>query len=135
MTSVKMKSCCVSYDCIQCCLETEMPLSNEDVERIKGLVSHDFFVNIDGWLRLKNSEGRCVFNDGKRCLIYENRPEGCSLYPITFDDEKKCAVLDEDCPHRNSFKISEAELKLVSSLVAKLKKERMQRMKLGRAEN
>jgi len=107
-----------------------MPLSNGDIERIKGLgFDYDsFVVNINGWLQLKNNDGRCVFNDGKQCLIYNNRPEGCKLYPITYDEDKNCAVLDEDCPHRNSFKISEVELELVSFLVTKLKKERIQRM-------
>jgi len=118
------------HKCVLCCLKTEMPLSNEDIERIKGLgFDYDFFVvNVDNWLQLKNNDGRCVFNDGKRCLIYNNRPEGCKLYPITYDEDKNCAVLDEDCLHRNNFKISEVELKLVSSLVTKLKNERIQRM-------
>jgi len=125
-----MKSCCMRYKCIQCCLETEMSLSNGDVERIKGLgFDHDsFVVSKDGWLQLKNNDGRCVFNDGKQCLIYENRPEGCKLYPITCDEDKNCAVLDKDCPHRNNFKISKVELELVSFLVTKLKNERVQRM-------
>jgi Fe-S-cluster containining protein len=107
-----------------------MPLSNADIERIKGLGFDfdSFVINIDGWLRLKNNDGRCVFNDGKHCLIYENRPEGCKLYPITYNEDENCAVLDEDCPHRNSFKISEVELEMISSLVTKLKNERMQRM-------
>ena len=107
-----------------------MPLSNGDVEQIKGLgLDYDsFVVSRDGWLQLKNYDGRCVFNDGKQCMIYENRPEGCKLYPITYDEDENCAVLDEDCPHRNSFKISEVELELVSFLVAKLKNERIQRM-------
>ena len=125
-----MKSCCMRYKCIQCCLETEMPLSNGDIEQIKGLgFDYDYFVvSRDGQLQLKNYGGRCVFNDGKQCLIYENRPEGCKLYPIVYDEDKNCAVLDEDCPHRNSFKISEVELGLVSFLVTKLKNERIQRM-------
>jgi Fe-S-cluster containining protein len=107
-----------------------MPLSNADIEQIKGLgFEYDFFVgNRDGWLQLKNNDGRCVFNDGKQCLIYENRPEGCKLYPITYNEDESCAVLDEDCPHRDSFKISKVELEMVSFLVTKLKNERMQRM-------
>ncbi|MFH0711031.1 MAG: YkgJ family cysteine cluster protein [Candidatus Aenigmatarchaeota archaeon] len=120
--------CCVQK-CVQCCLETEMPLSEEDVERIKSLgFDYDFFVvNADNWLQLKNIDGKCAFNDGKQCLIYENRPEGCRLYPITYDEDG--AVLDEDCPHKEEFKISKAEIKMVSSLVRKLKDERKQRMK------
>jgi len=106
-----------------------MPLSNEDIEKIKGLgFSCDYFVvNMDNWLQLKNNDGRCVFNDGRQCLIYENRPEGCRLYPITYDEDENCAVLDEDCPHRNSFKISKAKLKMASLLVEKLKSERIKR--------
>ena len=125
-----MKSCCMRYKCTQCCSETEMSLSNEDIEQIKGLGFDfdSFVVNRDDWLQLKNYDGRCVFNDGKQCLIYENRPEGCKLYPITYDEDENCAVLDEDCPHRNSFKISKVELEMVSFLVTKLKNERIQRM-------
>jgi hypothetical protein len=125
-----MKSCCMHHKCIQCCLETEMPLSKEDIERIKRLgFDYDYFVvNRDSWLQLKNCDGRCVFNDGKQCLIYENRPEGCKLYPIIYDEDENCATLDEDCPHRDEFKISEVELEMVSFLVTKLKNERIQRM-------
>ncbi len=117
------------YKCIQCCLETEMPLLKKDIERIKKLgFNYDYFVvNRDGWLQLNNSNGRCVFNDGKQCLIYENRPEGCKLYPIIFDEDENCATLDKDCPHRDEFKISERDSMIVASLVAKLKDERRQR--------
>jgi len=115
--------------CIQCCLETEMPLLNEDIERIKGLgFDYDYFiVNIDDWLQLRNCDGRCVFNDGKQCSIYENRPEGCKLYPIIYDEDKNCVTLDEDCLHGDEFKISESDLGIVISLVTKLKDERRQR--------
>ena len=99
-------------------------------EQIKGLgFDYDYFVvNINDWLQLKNYDGKCVFNDGRQCLIYENRPEGGKLYPITYNEDENCAVLDEDCQHRNSFKISEVELEMVSFLVTKLKNERIQRM-------
>jgi Fe-S-cluster containining protein len=103
--------------------------SKEDIERIKGLgFDYDYFVvNRGSWLQLRNYDGRCVFNDGKRCLIYKNRPEGCRLYPIIYDEDKKCAALDEDCPHRDEFKISERDSRIEASLVTKLKDERRQR--------
>jgi hypothetical protein len=106
-----------------------MPLSNEDIERIKrlGFDYDSFVVNKDGWLQLKNNDGRCIFNDSKQCLIYENRPEGCKSYPIIYDEDKNCATLDEDCPHRDEFEISEMNSMIVASLVTKLKDERRQR--------
>ena len=124
-----MKNCCIRYKCIECCLETEMPLLKEDIERIKGLgFDYDYFVvNRDSWLRLKNRDGRCVFIDGNQCMIYENRPEGCKSYPILYDEDKNCATLDEDCPHRDEFKISESDLRIVTSLVIKLRDERKRR--------
>jgi len=124
-----MKNCCILHKCIKCCLETEMPLLKEDIERIKGLgFDYDYFVvNRDGWLQLKNYDGRCVFNDGKQCLIYENIPKGCKLYPIIYDEDKNCTALDENCPHRDEFKISEIDLGIITSLIAKLKDERRRR--------
>lgn len=107
-----------------------MPLLTEDIEQIKRLgLTYDYFaINRDNWLQLKNYDGRCIFNDGKQCLIYENRPEGCKIYPIIYDEDKNCVTLDEDCPHRVEFKISEIDLRMVISLVTKLKDERRQRI-------
>jgi len=124
-----MKNCCIHHKCIECCLETEMSLLKEDIERIKGLgFDYDYFVvDRDSWLQLKNRDGRCVFNDGNQCLIYENMPEGCKSYPIIYDEDKNCATLDEDCPHRDEFKISESNLRIVTSLAIKLRDQRKRR--------
>ena len=126
-----MKRCCMDYECIQCCLETEMSLSNEDIEQIKGLgfATKFFITKRDGWLQLKNYNGRCAFYNGVGCSIYENRPEGCKLYPIIYDKDKNCAVLDEDCSHREKFEISKTAIQQVSDLVSKLECESAQRKK------
>jgi Fe-S-cluster containining protein len=100
-----------------------MPLSKEDIEHIKrsGFDYSYFVVNRDGWLQLKNYDGRCVLNDGQECLIYENRPKGCEIYPVVYDEDKSCATLDEDCLHRDEFKISKTDQRMASSLLTKLK--------------
>jgi Fe-S-cluster containining protein len=102
-----------------------MPLSKKDIEQIKRLgFNYAYFViNKDGWLQLKNYNGRCVFNDGNQCSIYENRPEGCKLYPIIYDEDKNCTILDEDCPHRDEFKILKLDTVTLISLIKKLKAE------------
>jgi len=124
-----MRSPCLRNKCVQCCLETEMPLLNEEIESMKGRgFSYDHFVvSRDGWLQLKNQNGRCVYNDGKGCSIYDIRPEGCRLYPIVCDEDANRATLDRDCPHRNEFRISESDLGMLISLVHRLKDERKQR--------
>lgn len=124
-----MKSCCKRYRCIQCCLETTMPISYKDIERIKNLgFDTDYFINEqDGWLQLKNQDRRCVFHNGITCLIYENRPEGCKLYPVIYDRDKKRAIFDKDCPHKDKFKMHKSTMKQLNALVSKLEYERAER--------
>lgn len=127
--SEAMRSPCIRYECIQCCIETEMPLSKEDIEHIgrSGFDYSYFVVNRDGWLQLRKYDGRCAFNDGQECLIHENRPEGCRIYPVVYDEDKNSATLDEDCLHRDEFEITKIDEEMVSSLLMKLKDERRQR--------
>ena len=124
-----MKSCCIDYKCIQCCLDTNMLLSHQDIERIKrlGFDTNFFVTGRDGWLQLKNQDGRCVFHSSIMCTIYENRPDGCKLYPIIYDKDKNCAVFDEDCPHRHRFKRSNNTKQQLYNLISKLEVEKVQR--------
>lgn len=123
-----MKSPCRYFNCIQCCKETVMLLSNADIKRIENLgFSRDSFVDdVEGWLQLKNQNGHCVFHDGMKCLIYAHRPEGCTLYPVIYNMDNDCAIIDEDCPYGSHFSISPAVRKQLFSLVSKIESERLQ---------
>ena len=125
-----MISLCINIKCIQCCKDTNMLLSKTDIKRIESLgYSCDFFVDThDGWFQLKNRDGHCVFHNGMKCLIYEHRPEGCQLYPIIFDKENNCAILDEECPYRTKFLITMSSRKKLFHLVSKIESERFHRM-------
>jgi len=103
-----------------------MPLSTSDIEGIRGLgFSEDFFVTKrDGELRLRNLNGRCVFHNGKRCTIYNDRPEGCRLYPAVFDENKGRVVLHAYCPHHKEFQLAQTISCEVVELVRKLDAER-----------
>jgi len=127
----EMEYCCLRTKCTECCKKTIMLLSYHDIERIKKLGYEDgFFVEEHrGWLRLKNKNGRCVFHDGTECTIYEDRPEGCTLYPIVYDADEKAAMLDPECPHQNCFSISEEKEKQLFALVSAIMQERMLRLK------
>ena len=124
-----MKSCCRENNCIKCCLKTRMPLSNQDVKRIKRLgFDTEFFITLkNGWFQLKNKDGRCVFNNGFMCLIYKDRPEGCKFYPILYDKDENKAVFDKDCPYKDSFKISKRTTEELFALVLRLECERTNR--------
>lgn len=123
-----MENCCRDHNCIKCCLETEMLLLNEDIERIRslGFAKKFFVIKRDGWLQLKNYDGRCVFHNGIVCSIYENRPEGCRLYPVIHNEDMNI-TFDMDCPYRDKFEISKDVIQQVSDLVSNLRFEREQR--------
>jgi Fe-S-cluster containining protein len=106
-----------------------MLLSDNDINRIKKLgYTYDFFVEKNkGWLQLKNKEGLCVFHNGIKCSIYKNRPEGCQLYPIIYDKDNNCVILDDECSHRTKFIITSSLRKKLYNLVSRVETEKTKR--------
>jgi Fe-S-cluster containining protein len=104
-----------------------MLLLEDDVQRIVGLGFEEgsFAVESDGFEMLRNSSiGRCVFHDGKQCTIYSNRPAGCKLYPIIFDEDLNHPVMDGLCPYRDEFDLSLKAKRELSDVYLKLVDER-----------
>ena len=113
-----------------------MLLLEDDVQRIIGLgfKEDSFAVESDGFKMLRNSSnsGRCVFHDGKRCTIYSNRPAGCRLYPIIFDEDLDHPVRDESCPYRDEFVLSPKAKRELSDAHLKLIEERESNIRRGK---
>jgi uncharacterized protein len=92
-----------------------MLLSKKDIKRLemKGF-SQNYFVLFDkqGYAVLRNRDGYCVFYDltKRRCSVYVDRPSGCRVYPVIFDEDKG-VVFDEICERRNSITKNEKEVK------------------------
>lgn len=122
-------NCCMKNYCTQCCLDTMMILSSDDIKKIENLgFKKDFFVlQKEDWLMLKNHNGRCVFHNGFKCTIYSNRPIGCKLYPVIYDKDKNCAVFDEDCPYRNCFEMSSSIINKLYTVIKQIEYEKLKR--------
>ncbi len=125
-----MKNKC--EDCGNCCRETEMILSAQDIARIKNKYPKSLrrinFVkkSADGLFHLKNEHGNCVFFDPttKLCKIYEVRPEGCRFYPLIYNADTKLCVLDQDCPKPELFYPNkDSHMKTCEKIVRFLEKE------------
>jgi hypothetical protein len=111
-----------------------MLLSEKDIERLerKGY-SREFFVRFDseGYATLRNQRGHCVFYDVKkrRCKVRANRPLGCRIYPVIYDEDKGI-VVDSICPSRSSVdekqkaKRGKKVLKLLKTIDAEAEKRR-----------
>ncbi|RLG40132.1 MAG: YkgJ family cysteine cluster protein [Thermoproteota archaeon] len=109
--------------CFLCCLDTEMILTEEDIRRLEslGYEREDFSEFRDGFIRLKNVDGRCFFLKDGKCSIYEYRPLGCRAYPVIFDLSSGKCTLDELCPARQT--VSEEELEEKCRLVKRVLKD------------
>jgi Fe-S-cluster containining protein len=99
-----------------------MMLSNADVERLeKAGIHRRQFLRYDkqGFARLRNHRGFCVFYDVEkcRCQIYKHRPLGCWIYPVIYS-EQEGIVVDSLCPMKDS--VSEIELKRKGKKVIEL---------------
>jgi len=108
--------------CGLCCKKTRMLLSSADVARLEraGWDRQKFMrYDINGFIRLKNRRGFCVFYDIEkyRCRIYKYRPLGCRIYPVVYS-EQEGIIVDDLCPMKNT--VSESEIKRKGKKVMKL---------------
>jgi len=95
---------CIERGCHACCLDTEMPLTEEDLGRLlaTGRAAEEVSVTAaDGGMRLaQHRRGPlCGARADGRCSAYEARPEGCTLYPLVLDEASGDVVVDQVCPH------------------------------------
>jgi Fe-S-cluster containining protein len=106
-------------NCGACCERLEIPLRDEDIERIEELGYNAWeFVDYEklfyrgdkflGYALKKNpATGACIFLDPetKKCRIYDHRPLACRLYPFVFvkNGSKMEIYVREDsfCPGLN----------------------------------
>ena len=125
-----MMNACLTNNCVYCCQQTTMPLSHSDIDRITKLgYSKEFFLHQDdGWMRLQNKQGQCVFLTDKKCSIHADRPAGCRLYPVIFDEEIQQAIIDKECCYHKHFHLSNQKKDLLFRLVKTILSERSQRL-------
>ena len=115
---------CVIHGCVKCCIETRMPLSRSDIERIsrQGYRFKDFVLKRKRERFLRNSKGRCVFLGEDSCKIYSFRPEGCRLYPLVYYKNNGKTVVHDLCPYGHEFKVSGEDSEKLVAFFKKLHK-------------
>ena len=113
---------CVNHRCVRCCMETSMPLSSFDIQKIvkRGYDLSDFTIKADGGRQLKNIAGRCAFLSEDGCTIYPDRPEGCRIYPLIYDEELRKAVVDLLCPYASEFDVTKGGITKLKNLLGRL---------------
>ncbi|AAL81857.1 YkgJ family cysteine cluster protein [Pyrococcus furiosus DSM 3638] len=107
-------------DCGKCCIYNEIPLREEDIQKILSLgYEEEYFVDytkmfyrgpkfLGYGMKKRPFDDACVFLDPetKKCRIYEHRPVACRIYPfVLVKHEKKLEIYvkeDPRCPGINS---------------------------------
>jgi len=107
-----------------------MPLIEDDIRRIEklGFRRADFTVEVEGETRLRNVNKTCYFLREGRCVIYEDRPEGCRIYPLVYDVNISKFVYDTVCPHSIEFKVTREEKERLKRLIRHLDRETEKRI-------
>lgn len=123
-----VQSPCKNYACSKCCYETEMTLSEEDIRVILEKGHLEFSQLVDGYRCLVNIDSACVFLVNGLCSIYEYRPLGCQLYPVIFDEQSNCAIMDDFCPHSEMFRIEPEHQETLAKAIATEDRERQRRI-------
>ena len=118
----------------KCCYDTEMLLCEEDIKRIErqGYSRNDFItIDIEGFARLKNINGHCIFlnPESNLCKIYPYRPIGCKLYPVIYDLNKNKCIVDKFCPmwHTVTKREKTQACRALKKLIEKIFEERKRR--------
>lgn len=116
---------CKNHNCYKCCIETRMPLTQNDIVRISkhGYRFKEFVVKRRGERCLKNRKGRCVFLEKNGCTIYSFRPEGCKLYPLLYDEDHEKGVIHNFCPYGHEYNVSSKDIENLHILIKKLARE------------
>jgi uncharacterized protein len=116
---------CIRNGCVACCLETYMPLIEEDIKRIEklGFKRTEFTIYAEGETRIRNINGACFFLEKGRCQVYSNRPEGCSTYPLVYDMDFHKFTFDPDCPHSADFRATKEDKDKLKRLIRRIERE------------
>lgn len=121
---------CIEHACAACCYETEMLLSEGDIRRLEAAGKRrEDFVELDdqGHAGLRNVEEagkrHCAFLVADRCSVYDDRPQGCRIYPLTLSANAERVVRDVDCPWRGEFPMDPAAGRRLRALLHVIVKE------------
>ena len=116
---------CLRHGCVACCIETEMPLIEDDLKRIEklGYKRVEFTLQVEGETRLSNRGKSCFFLKDGKCKIYYDRPEGCKIYPLVYDIDTHKFVYDSVCPHGTDFRVTHEDKERLKRLIKKLDRE------------
>jgi Fe-S-cluster containining protein len=65
-----------------------------------------FAVDLKGLKVMRKLDGKCIFFQEGKCQVHDRRPSRCRFYPMTYDGEKNCASVQDNCKFKNNYEIT-----------------------------
>ena len=124
---------CAKHNCNTCCSEADVPLLNEDIDRIRQYGYYDaYFVEEEGGVKkMRKLGGKCIFSGEGQCEVYMNRPLRCKLLPLTFNPETGRAEVDTGCRYHAEYKASRTMSRRMEDYIDRLNQEILWRRETG----
>jgi Fe-S-cluster containining protein len=90
-----------------------------------------FTVDYEGLKRMRKLDGKCIFFQQGVCEIYHRRPKRCQFYPMTYDGDRNCAAVADECRFKGMYEITFSGNKDVVAYIKQLQSEYDQRHSHG----
>lgn len=136
-------SFCIKNNCMHCCIEADVPLLQEDINRLimTGYYDVYFAEENNGAMFIRKVDGKCIFFKNGQCEVWDLRPKRCRCPQLTYDDKTESVVVLNECKFKDKYRMKPADLEFMENFIKQLIKEiekrinyNPQRASLGKAE-
>ena len=102
---------CGDIGCSKCCHDREVVLTHHDIDRLLTMGHYEqTFARPSRWghnlKELIFFQGECIFLQGGKCAVYNNRPTACRAFPMTLGETG--SEIDPSCPHGDHFRVDDS---------------------------
>ena len=118
-------SFCKENNCSYCCIEADVPLLQEDIDRLTAMGYYDvyFCEDYNGAKFIRKLDGKCIFFQNGKCEVYEKRPKRCRHPQITYDEKTKSVLILESCKYKSSYEMTRNDMNYMEEFISLLIKE------------
>lgn len=118
-------SFCKEQNCTHCCIEADVPLLQEDIDRLTAHGYYDVYFSeyYKGAKFIRKLDGKCIFFKGGSCEVYDYRPNRCRCPQIAFDDKTQQILVLESCLFKSRYVMSQSDINFMEQFIQTLIKE------------
>ena len=116
---------CEKHNCTHCCIEADVPLLSEDIDRLTAHGYYDVYFSEDynGAKFIRKIDGKCIFFKDGACEVYDYRPKRCWCPQIAYDEKTQRVLPLDSCLFKNEVRITQNDIVFMEHFIEVLIKE------------